>query len=70
MNIYHIAIIVLLLILLLVNLGLAIYTNNLLKEDNDKNSDLSEHENSNLDICDYCENKSVCDKCIYKDNKD
>lgn len=70
MNIYHIAIIVLLLILLLVNLGLAIYTNNLLKEDNDKNTNLSEHENSNLDICDYCENKSVCDKCIYKDNKD
>lgn len=70
MNIYHIAIIVLLLILLLVNLGLAIYTNNLLKEDNDKNFDLSKHENSNLDICDYCENKSVCDKCIYKDNKD
>lgn len=70
MNIYHIAIIVLLFILLLVNLGLAIYTNNLLKEDNDKNTNLSEHENSNLDICDYCENKSVCDKCIYKDNKD
>ena len=70
MNIYHIAIIVLLLILLLVNLGLAIYTNNLLKEDNDKNTNLSEHENSNLDICDYCENKSVCDKCIYKDSKD
>ena len=70
MNIYHIAIIVLLLILLLVNLGLAIYTNNLLKEDNDKNTNLSEHENSNLDICDYCENKSVCDKCIYKNNKD
>lgn len=70
MNIYHIAIIVLLFVLLLVNLGLAIYTNNLLKEDNDKNTNLSEHENSNLDICDYCENKSVCDKCIYKDNKD
>ena len=70
MNIYHIAIIILLFVLLLVNLGLAIYTNNLLKEDNDKNSDLSEHENSNLDICDYCENTSVCDKCIYKDNKD
>ena len=70
MNIYHIAIIILLFVLLLVNLGLAIYTNNLLKEDDNKNSDLSEHENSNLDICDYCENKSVCDKCIYKDNKD
>lgn len=70
MNIYHIAIIILLFILLLVNLGLAIYINNLLKEDNDKNTNLSEHENSNLDICDYCENKSVCDKCIYKDNKD
>lgn len=70
MNIYHIAIIILLFVLLLVNLGLAIYTNNLLKEDNDKNSYLSEHENSNLDICDYCENKSVCDKCIYKDNTD
>ena len=70
MNIYHIAIIVLLFILLLVNLGLAIYTNNLLKEDNDKNTNLSEHENSNLDICDYCENKSVCDKCIYKNSKD
>ena len=70
MNIYHIAIIVLLFVLLLVNLGLAIYTNNLLKEDNDKNTNLSEHENSNLDICDYCENKSVCDKCLYKDKKD
>ena len=70
MNIYHIAVVILLFILLLVNLGLAIYTNNLLKEDNDKNTNLSEHENSNLDICDYCENKSVCDKCIYKDNKD
>ena len=70
MNIYHIAVVVLLFILLLVNLGLAIYTNNLLKEDNDKNTNLSEHENSNLDICDYCENKSVCDKCLYKDNKD
>ena len=45
-------------------------TNNLLKEDNDKNTNLSEHENYNLDICDYCENKSVCDKCIYKDSKD
>lgn len=70
MNIYHIAIVILLFILLLVNLGFAIYTNNLLKEDNDKNTNLSEHENSNLDICDYCENKSVCDKCIYKDSKD
>ena len=70
MVIYHIAIVILLFILMLVNLGLAIYTNNLLKEDDNKNSDLSEHENSNLDICDYCENKSVCDKCIYKDNKD
>ena len=70
MNIYHIAVVILLFILLLVNLGLAIYTNNLLKEDNDKNTNLSEHENSNLDICDYCENKSVCDKCIYKNNKD
>lgn len=70
MNIYIIAVVILLFILLLVNLGLAIYTNNLLKEDNDKNTNLSEHENSNLDICDYCENKSVCDKCIYKDNKD
>ena len=70
MNIYLIAVVILLFILLLVNLGLAIYTNNLLKEDNDKNTNLSEHENSNLDICDYCENKSVCDKCIYKDNKD
>ena len=70
MNIYHIAVIILLFILALVNLVLAIYTNNLLKEDNDKNTNLSEHENSNLDICDYCENKSVCDKCIYKDNKD
>ena len=70
MNIYHIAVVILLFILLLVNLVLAIYTNNLLKEDNDKNTNLSEHENSNLDICDYCENKSVCDKCIYKDNKD
>ena len=59
MNIYHIAIIILLFVLLLVNLGLAIYTNNLLKEDDNKNFDLSEHENSNLDICDYCENKSV-----------
>ena len=70
MNIYLIDVVILLFILLLVNLGLAIYTNNLLKEDNDKNTNLSEHENSNLDICDYCENKSVCDKCIYKDNKD
>ena len=70
MNIYIIAVVILLFILLLVNLGLAIYTNNLLKEDNDKNTNLYEHENSNLDICDYCENKSVCDKCIYKDNKD
>ena len=70
MNIYLIAVVILLFILLLVNLGFAIYTNNLLKEDNDKNTNLSEHENSNLDICDYCENKSVCDKCIYKDNKD
>ena len=70
MNIYLIAVVILLFILLLVNLGLVIYTNNLLKEDNDKNTNLSEHENSNLDICDYCENKSVCDKCIYKDNKD
>ena len=70
MNIYHIAVIILLFILVLVNLVLAIYTNNLLKEDNDKNTNLSEHENSNLDICKYCENKSVCDKCIYKDSKD
>ena len=70
MNIYHIAVVILLFILLLVNLVLAIYTNNLLKEDNDKNTNLSEHENSNLDICKYCENKSVCDKCIYKDSKD
>ena len=70
MNIYHIAVVILLFILLLVNLGFAIYTNNLLKEDNDKNTNLSEHENSNLDICDYCENKSVCDKCIYKNSKD
>ena len=70
MNIYHIAVVILLFILLLVSLGFAIYTNNLLKEDNDKNTNLSEHENSNLDICDYCENKSVCDKCIYKDRKD
>ena len=70
MNIYHIAVVILLFILLLVSLGFAIYTNNLLKEDNDKNTNLSEHENSNLDICDYCENKSVCDKCIYKDSKD
>ena len=70
MNIYHIAVIILLFILVLVILVLAIYTNNLLKEDNDKNTNLSEHENSNLDICKYCENKSVCDKCIYKDSKD
>ena len=69
MNIYHIAVVVLLFILLLVILGLAIYTNNLLKEDNDKNNNLSEHENSNLDICAYCENKGVCDKCLYKDSK-
>ena len=70
MNIYHIAVVILLFILLLVSLGFAIYTNNLLKEDDNKNSDLSKHESSNLDICDYCENKSVCDKCIYKDSKD
>ena len=70
MNIYHIAVVILLFILVLVNLVLAIYTNNLLKEDDNKNSDLSKHENSNLDICEYCENKSVCDKCIYKDSKD
>ena len=70
MNIYHIAVVILLFILALVNLVLAIYTNNLLKEDDNKNSDLSKHENSNLDICKYCENKSVCDKCIYKDSKD
>ena len=70
MNIYHIAVIILLFILALVNLVLAIYTNNLLKEDDNKNSNLSKHENSNFDICEYCENKSVCDKCIYKDSKD
>ena len=35
-----------------------------------KNIEEENNENINLNICDYCENKSVCDKCIYKDSKD
>ena len=45
MNIYHIAVIILLFILALVNLVLAIYTNNLLKEDDSKKCDLYKHDN-------------------------
>ena len=35
-----------------------------------KNIEEEDNENINLNICDYCDDKNHCDKCIYREEED
>ena len=35
-----------------------------------KNIEEENNENINLNICDYCDDKNHCDKCIYQEEED